>query len=108
MNESFALYTPKSVGDVPGHQHDVIRGRLAVVHGFQRMADEVLGSATLADAVGGKLVCVVRASEEVWRAAVDSELHAMRYRARKCRDMWGVEVAGDALQSLEEAVRNAR
>lgn len=108
MSGNFALHALQSAEGVSGHQHDVIRGRLEVVHGFQRMADKLMGSATLADTIGGKLVRVVSAPEDVWRATVDSEMCSMRYRAMKCRDMWGVEVSGDALLSLEEAVRNAR
>lgn len=108
MSDNFALHALQRAGSVSGHQHDVIRGRLEVVHGFQRMADEVLGSASLADTIGGKLVRVVSAPEDVWCSTVDSEMRSMRYRAMKCRDMWGIEVPGDALLSLEEAVRNAR
>lgn len=100
MSDNFALHALQRAGSVSGHQHDVIRGRLEVVHGFQRMADEVLGSASLADTIGGKLVRVVSAPEDVWCATVDSEMRSMRYRAMKCRDMWGVEVSGGCVAEL--------
>lgn len=94
-----------SVGEAPGD--GVVVGRLSVVHQFQVLADEVLGSASLADSVGGRLARSIRAPEDAWDSAVSSELANMRYRAMKCQEMWGVD-ASEGIRRLEEVVESAR